>query len=181
VSVDAAAERYSQAIFEIGSESGQLERMSQEIEDFANSFAENQMLRRALENPALDEGQREAVLLQMARQSQLSPLTINSLRVLAKRRRLGALPQIARRLRSLADEKNGVLRAKITSAGSLSETYFNELKQNLERAFGKRVIVEHEEDPELIGGIVTRIGDNIFDGSIAGRLDELERRLLASG
>ena len=83
-------------------------------------------------------------------------------------------------LRSLADERNNVLRAKIVSAGSLSETYFNQLKHRLESSFGKRVIVEHEEDPSLLGGILVRVGDNTFDGSLRGRLEELERRLLAT-
>jgi len=105
---------------------------------------------------------------------------VNSLLVLLRRRRLGELPAIARRLRSLSDEKNGVCRAKIISASSLPETYFNQLRQGLERALGKRVIVEHEEDPELIGGIVARIGDNTIDGSIKGRLEELRRKLVAS-
>jgi F-type H+-transporting ATPase subunit delta len=181
VSIDAAAERYSQAIFELASESGQLEQLSQEFQDFSDSFVAVPMLRRALENPQFDDTKRQAILRQLAREAQLSALTVNALLVLSKRRRLGALPAIARRLRSLADEKGGIVRAKITSAGSLPETYFQQLKQSLERAMGKRIIVEHEEDPALIGGLVARIGDNIFDGSIAGRLQELERKLLASG
>jgi F-type H+-transporting ATPase subunit delta len=138
-------------------------------------------LRRALENPVLEEGLREALLRQLARRAELSPLTVNALLVLLRRRRLAALPGIARRLRSLSDEKNGIVRAKIVSAGSLPETYFSQLRQALERSLGKRVIVEHEEDPSLIGGIVARIGDNTFDGSIQGRLEELGRKLLATG
>jgi F-type H+-transporting ATPase subunit delta len=180
VSSSPAAERYARAIFELGSETGQLDRLTQELAEFAASYQEVPALRRALENPALEGVARERVLRQLARQAQLAPATTNSLLVLLRRRRLGELSGIARRLRTLADEKNGVVRAKIVSAGSLSETYFNQLKQNLERALGKRVIVEHEEDPELIGGIVTRIGDNTFDGSIRGRLEELERKLLAT-
>ena len=127
-----------------------------------------------------EEQVREAVLRQLARYAHLSPLTTNALLVLLKRRRLSVLPAIARRLRTLSDEKNGVLRAKVTSAGSLPETYFRQLQASLERALGKRVIVEHDEDPALIGGVVARIGDNTFDGSISGRLDELEKKLLAA-
>jgi F-type H+-transporting ATPase subunit delta len=179
VSIGAAAERYARAIFELGAESGQLEPLTQELADFAASFAQVPSLRRALENPVLHEPQREAVLRQVAEHARLGALATNFLLILLRRRRLGVLPGILRRLRSLADEKSGVLRAKIVSAGSLSDSYFNQLKQSLEQALGKRVIVDHEEDPTLIGGILTRIGDNTFDGSIRGRLEELERQLLA--
>jgi F-type H+-transporting ATPase subunit delta len=180
VSSGAAAERYARAIFELGSESGQLDRLTQEIADFAASFQQTVELRRALENPVLDEPLRERVLRQVARHSQFSPLGTNALLVLLKRRRLGDLPVIAKRLRTLADEKNGVCRAKIVSAGSLPESYVSQLKQRLESVVGKRIIVEQEEDRSLIGGVLVRVGDNTFDGSIKGRLEELERRLLAS-
>jgi F-type H+-transporting ATPase subunit delta len=180
MSAGGAADRYARAIFELGAEAGQLERLSQEIADFAASFAEVPLLRRALENPVLEEAQRELLLRHIGRRAELSALTVNALLVLLRRRRLSALPAIARRLRSLADEKNGVCRAKVVSASSLPETYFTQLKLGLEKALGKRVIVEHEEDPALIGGIVARIGDNTIDGSIQGRLEELRRKLLAA-
>jgi F-type H+-transporting ATPase subunit delta len=176
----AAAERYARAIFELGAESGQLDRLTQEIAEFAGSYQELPVLRRALENPVLEEAVRERVLRHVARHSQYSPLATNSLLVLLKRRRLGELPAIARRLRSLADEKNNVVRAKIVSAGSLSESYFKQLEQRLEGLLGKRIIVDHEEDASLIGGVLVRVGDNTFDGSIRGRLEELERQLLAT-
>lgn len=180
MSAGAAAERYARAIFELAAEAGQLDRTSQEISEFASSFSELPLLRRALENPVLEEAQREVLLRHIARRAELSPLTINSLLVLLRRRRLSQLPAISRRLRSMSDEKNGVCRAKIVSASSLPETYFTQLRQGLERVLGKRVIVEHEEDPELIGGIVARIGDRTIDGSIQGRLDELRRKLTAA-
>jgi len=180
VSSGAAAERYARAIFELGSESGQLDRLTQEISEFAGSFRELPALRRALENPVLEESLRERVLRQVARHSQFSPLATNALLVLLKRRRLRDLPIIAKRLRSLSDERNGVVRAKIVSAGSLPQSYFKQLELRLESVVGKRIIVEHEEDPSLIGGVLVRVGDNTFDGSIRGRLEELERRLLTT-
>jgi len=180
MSMGAVAERYARAIFELGAESGQLDRASQELADFAVSFTQVPLLRHALENPVIDEQVREGLLRELAARAVMCKLSLNALLVLFKRRRLGSLPAIARRLRWLSDEKNEVVRAKITSAGSLSESYFTQLQQSLARALGKRVIVEHEEDSELIGGIVARIGDHTFDGSIAGRLEELERKLIAS-
>src|SRR5262245_2197627 len=108
MSAGGAAERYARAIFELGAEAGQLERLSQEISEFSSSFSELPLLRRALENPVLEEATRESLLRQIARRAELSPLTVNALLVLLRRRRLSALPAIARRLRTLSDEKNGV-------------------------------------------------------------------------
>jgi F-type H+-transporting ATPase subunit delta len=180
VSVGVAVERYSRAIFELGVESGDVARLSADLNDFAGSFSTTHELRTVLENPVVPERQRELVLLEVARRSGLSGLGLNALLLLFRRRRLSLLPAIARRLRTLADEKSGLYRAKVTSATSLPESYFTELKARLEQMLGKRVVVEHHEDPTLIGGIITQVGDNTLDGSIAGRLEELERSLLAS-
>ena len=98
-----AAERYARAIFELGAEAGQLERLGQEIAEFASSFSELPILRRVLENPVLEESQRELLLRHIGRRAELSPLTVNALLVLLRRRRLGELPAIARRLRTLSD------------------------------------------------------------------------------
>ena len=180
MSQSAAAERYARAIFELGSESGQLDRLSHDVASFAASYSEVPALQRVLENPVLEEGQRESVLREVGRRAGLSPLCVNALLILLRRRRLAALPAIARRLGTLADEKNGVCRATVLSASPLSESYLVRLGESLEQALGKRVILEHREDASLIGGVVTRIGDNTFDGSIAGRLQEMERALLAA-
>jgi F-type H+-transporting ATPase subunit delta len=180
VSNGAAAERYARAIFELGSEAGQLDQVSQEFEQLALSWAQVPNLRLSLENPMLDEAERAEVLKELARHAQISRLSMNALLVLSKRRRLGAIPEIARHLRSLSDEQNGVCRAKIVSAAHLPEAYFKQLTQALEQSLGKRIIVELEEDSSLIGGVVVHIGDNTWDGSIKGRLEELERKLLAS-
>jgi F-type H+-transporting ATPase subunit delta len=180
VSVGVAVERYARAIFELGVESGDVARLSAELNDFAASYTSSHDLRTVLENPVVPERQREVVLLEVARRSGLSGLGLNALLLLFRRRRLALLPSISRRLRTLADERSGIHRAKVTSAVSLPESYFSELKSRLEQMLGKRVLVEHVEDPTLIGGIITQVGDNTFDGSIAGRLEELERSLLAT-
>jgi F-type H+-transporting ATPase subunit delta len=180
MSVGIAVERYSRAIFELGIESGDVARLSADLNDFAQSYSSTHELRSVLENPVVPERQREVVLLELARRQGLSGLGLNALLLLFRRRRLTLLPAIARRLRTLADEKSGIFRAKVTSAVSLPESYFVELKSRLEQMLGKRVVVEHHEDPTLIGGVITQVGDNTFDGSIAGRLEELERTLLAT-
>jgi F-type H+-transporting ATPase subunit delta len=102
----------------------------------------------------------------------------NTLRLLVRKRRIAAVPEIARQLARLSDEDAGVLRAEVTSAGPLSEAYLGRLRAELEKATGRKVAVSHKQDPSLIGGVVTRIGDQVIDGSVRARLAGFRDSLL---
>lgn len=174
----AVAERYAQAIFELGNESGNLAALSRELKSFSEAFTKSTSLRSTLANPVILLAQREAVLRDLAAQLGLSNLTLNAIRVLAARHRLGSLDDIARRLEVLADGQAGVVRASVTSATALTPDYLAQLTRTLEAATGKKVLVEHHVDPSLVAGVVTRIGDNTIDGSLQGRLRDLQQKLL---
>jgi F-type H+-transporting ATPase subunit delta len=99
-------------------------------------------------------------------------------RVIVSRRRPRSLPAIAKRLLQLVDEKNRVLRVTVTSATALCEGFCQALTKELETATQCKIVLERKEDPSLIGGVITRIGDHTIDGSIKGKLLELQRHLL---
>jgi F-type H+-transporting ATPase subunit delta len=86
---------------------------------------------------------------------------------------------MSKELERLADEQAGVVRVTVTSAQRLSETYYRELGTELEQVTRRKVVLERREDPALLGGVITRIGDRVIDGSVRGRLDALARQLLA--
>ena len=174
------ADRYARAIFELGVENNELKPLTDQIQRIAEVYAGSQDLRVVLESPLVDEAKREAVLKDVAARLELGVLATNSVRVLAARRRLRALPEIARRLATLSDEKAGIVRATVISAVPLSEAHYQALSTELERATQKRIVLERQQDPSLIAGVVTRIGDKTIDGSLKGRLAELESQLLAS-
>ena len=176
----AIVERYSRAIFELGAEQNQLEKLRAELGRIARVYEESVDLRAVLDNPLVDEDQRKQMFVELGRRLGLSELTQNFVKLLAARRRLRALPDIARRLGGLADEKAGILRASVTSAGPLPDAFYQKLTSELEDATRRKVVLEKSQDPSLIAGVITRIGDNTIDGSLKGRLDELERRLLQS-
>jgi len=176
--MSAAAERYARAIFELGVETGQLAGMSAEFEQLARAYVQDPELRRVLDDPLTTDERRETLARELGSRLGLSDLVRNALRVLASRRRVSALPEIAQTLRRLSDERSGILRASVTTAIELPETFFERLKGELEAATGRKIVLERSCDPSLIAGIVTRIGDNTIDGSIKGRLAEIERRLL---
>lgn len=174
----AIVERYARAIFELGVESGQLTQLTEQVRRFAETYAGSRELRMVAENPLVPDEQRDAVLKEVGARLGLGELAVNAVRLLAQRRRLSALPDVAKRLGGLADEKAGIVRAKVVSAAPLSEDFYTKLAQKLEAKTRMKVVIEREQDPSLIAGVVTKIGDNTIDGSLKGRLQALERTLL---
>lgn len=175
------AERYARALFELGSETDQLGPLTEQIGRVGELYADSAELRSVLDNPIVPEAQREAILRDVAGRLGLTELSLNTLRLLAERRRLRALPDIAERLRSLSDEASGVLRATVTSAAPLTDDYYEKLASQLERATSHKIVLDKRTDPSLIAGIVTRIGDHTIDGSLRGRLADLERQIIQEG
>jgi len=173
------AERYARAIFELGVEAGQIVALSEQIRSFADTYANSRELRAVLDNPMVEPEKRAAILADVAAKVGLSGVGLNAVRLLAARTRLASLSAIARRLASLADEKAGVVRAVVTSAAPLPEAFYERLMRELESATSRKVAIDRQQDPSLIAGVVTRIGDNTIDGSVKGRLAEIARQLSA--
>jgi F-type H+-transporting ATPase subunit delta len=97
---------------------------------------------------------------------------------LLDRRRIRALPAIAGRLREMADLKRGILRADVLTAMPLPEDYFEKLQRELERITGRRVALDRKLDPTLICGVVVRVGDTVYDGSVVSRLRQMREAMM---
>jgi F-type H+-transporting ATPase subunit delta len=178
MSYSAVCQRYARAIFELSLEgAGEL---VQPIRDFAEVYRSSPELESVLDNPLVDQAQRDAILEEVARRVGVEGPALNVVRLLASRHKLRALPGIASRLAALSDRHAGIVRATVTSATALPDAVYQRLESELSNAVGRKVVLEKKQDPDLIGGIVTRIGDNTIDGSIRGRLNEVERQLLQS-
>ena len=78
------------------------------------------------------------------------------------------------RLREMADQKRGLLRAEVLTAMPLSEEYFEKLQRELERISGQRVVLDRKIDSSLICGVVVRVGDTVYDGSLVARLKQMK-------
>jgi len=173
------AERYARAIFDLGVETGTLAALADQLRSFAAAYAESADLRSVLENPLVPLEKRQQVLAELAKRLNAGPFALNTLRYLAQRRRLSCLPDIAKKLDALSDKQQGIVRASVTSASALPESFYQRLSAELQTLLGHKVVLERREDPWLISGVVTRIGDNTIDGSLRGRLEILERKLLS--
>ena len=136
MSYEAIARRYARAIFEIGKEASSRPALTREIADFASTFASNDELRFVLDNPLVPEESREGLLTELASRMGLSATALSTLKLLGRRRRLPALPEIARQLARMVDEEGDMLRAAVTSAGPLTEAYLAVVKATLEKSTG---------------------------------------------
>src|SRR5690606_4621805 len=174
---ETVAERYARAIFEVGEEAGNLATVAQHFEAFAQAYEGSHALRVALNDPVVDDAARQRVLAAVASRLGLCREAKNAVAVMLQRRRLSELGATARLLTQLSDEQPGVLRAEVTSPSALSDGYARELTSELEKVTGQRVVLVQRTDPTLIAGVVLRIGSQVVDGSLRGRLDEFERRL----
>lgn len=172
------ADRYARAIFELGVETGQLAPITEQVRRFAQAYAGNAELRSVLDNPIIEQEKRDAVLADVAARLGLMGNALNLIKLLASRKKLRVISEIARRLDSFSDDKAGVVRATVTSAGPMPDTFYQKLVAELEAATARKIVLERREDPSLIAGFVTRIGDNTIDGSVRGRLTEIERQLV---
>jgi F-type H+-transporting ATPase subunit delta len=135
-------------------------------------------LRALFENPAFGSEVRRDVLVDLAAQAGLHEQVRDLLRLLADRRRLRHVPQVREAFDAMLEAKSGKVRAEVTTAAELPEAYFAELGRTLASVLGREVTIVKKVDPNLIGGVVTQVGDQVFDGSLRNRLGELRDELL---
>jgi F-type H+-transporting ATPase subunit delta len=172
------ARRYAKALFELGVDAGTLKSLVVEVAMVADAYAASEELSAVLDNPLVAHDAKRAILLALAEQAQISTVVKNALFLLLDRRRLHALPAIAQLLKEMGDFQEGVLRAEVTTAAPLPEDYYARLEKKLEKVTGKRVVIDRREDPSLIAGVITRMGDLVIDGSLRTRLHEMTSALL---
>lgn len=171
-----AARRYAKALLLIAQQHGNQDALTAETERLAQAYEKNNELQRVLMNPAFSLTQRQAVLDEVSRKLVLSKPIQDFARLLLARGRMPQLPLIARHLRTMVDEMLGRVRAQVTSAKPLDFTAETRIRSALTKATGKNVVLEKREDPSLLGGVVTQVGDMLYDGSLRTQLELLRQR-----
>jgi F-type H+-transporting ATPase subunit delta len=170
--------RYARALFSIGVDRGNFEQLGNELDAFADLWAGSSELREAVANPVFKASEKRAVLATLLPRVAPNADVQKFVLLLLDRRRLSALPMIARAFREMADLHTGRVRAHVTSAQPLGAAELERVKQSLARRTGKQVILESSVDPSLIGGVVARVGDLVLDGSVRTQLGVLRDKLL---
>ncbi len=173
----AIARRYAKALMLIGKEDGQTETYRKELEGFSDLIATEKSLERAINNPLYDAAARRKVLATIIKKLALSGVMKSFFMLLFDKGRFVYLGSISDFYQKLADELKGIGRASLVSATALSSETVEKIRATLSERTGKDIILEVEQDPSLIGGIITRIGDLVLDGSIKTQLLSMRESL----
>jgi F-type H+-transporting ATPase subunit delta len=180
MTVGVVGKRYARALLQLAVEASAVERIGTDLRDFATAWTASRELRAAFENPKVPQQSRAAVLREIAQQSNMHERTRDLLLLLSDRQRLGHVAEVSEAYDSLAEARSGRIRAEVRTASPLPPAYFTELQTALRAATGRDVVVVHTVDPTLIAGVVTQVGDQVFDGSVKTQLVELRDELLRS-
>lgn len=172
--------RYAKALLAIGVESQTYDAIGKELERMAGTFAASPDLRAALSNPSFQSDKRRAVVEDLIKRLALSKPVRNFVLLLLDKGRIDKLPDIARAYQTLVDEHANRVRATVTSPKPLDAATSDRIKKALEKRTGKTVVLEKREDPSLLGGIVTQLGDTLFDGSVKTQLEQMRTQLLSN-
>ena len=171
------AKRYARAFFEIAAEEALYEKYYDELNKFSGIIKESADLKEFLANPVFDQADKKAVVATLLQKIQLSPITMNFLNLLVDKGRIDILPDIEHCYRVYMDDTLKRVRVSVHTAFPLSAELKGMLQKKLEELTGKQVDMSIAEDASLLGGIVVRVGDTLYDGSIRAQLNNINNLL----
>jgi F-type H+-transporting ATPase subunit delta len=171
------ARRYAKALFTIGREDGQAETYKAELAGFVRLLEGQRELEQAISNPLYDAEGRKKVLQAVVERVAPSKVMASFLSLLFDKGRIQYLMDIYTFYEKLTDELANIVRADLVSAVELPEETIEKIQAALSKRTGKKVKMEARVDPAVIGGVVTKIGDLVLDGSVRTQLISLRESL----
>lgn len=186
------ANRYARALLraverEQGSEGepSPAQQVAGALSGFVHTWETEKILSTSIQNPMFDKGERQNALLQIARNAGLQDVLIRFLEVVFDRDRIAALPEISTAFSALADASAGMVRVEVVTARGISDDERWKIQENLggrlfaQSGAAKRLEFHWKISPEIMGGMVVKFGGKVLDGSVKGRLERIERALVA--
>ena len=170
------ARRYAQALYEEAEREQRVERIDEDMALIRESLEDSRDLVLFFESPIISRKKKQDVV-QALFEARVQPMTMNFLRLLIEKKREDLFPDVVHAYRALRDEQLGVVVAHARTAFPLSSEEQARLEQALERKAGSRIRLTVEQDAGLVGGLVVRIGDMVYDGSVRHQLATLRERM----
>ncbi|MEI6259052.1 MAG: ATP synthase F1 subunit delta [Deltaproteobacteria bacterium] len=171
------ARRYAKALLMIGKADGKADKYKDELNQFSGLIAREVVLERVINNPLYNAAERKRVLADLVVKLNLSKVMASFLKLLFDKGRFVFLGAVNEFYQKLADDLKGVARASLVSANELSSEAVEKIRKALSKKTGKDIVLDIKTDPALIGGVITKIGDLVLDGSIKTQLLNMRESL----
>jgi len=176
-----AAIRYARALLDVAvKEQADLERIENDLSQFADLFKQYPLLEKVLLNPAVPVPRKRAAVADLLAQAKFTPIVTKLLTLLADRDRLVLIPDLLASYRDRLLEHRGVVRAEVTTASTLDPGRADAIRQGLAALTGRTVQLATKIDPAIVGGLIARIGSTVYDGSVTRQLEKMKERLTKS-
>ena len=169
------ARPYAEAVFKLAVAKNALTEWSGMLQEAAE-ISQNDQVKELVGNPVVSAKQLSELLLEIGKK-RFNQEGRNFLTMLAENSRIGILPQISQLFEQLKAQHEGVLEASIVSAFQMNDRQIKKLIADLEHKFKRKIVAKVQVEPELIGGVIVEIGDEIFDASIRGKLEAMANAL----
>ena len=172
----AIGRRYAEAIFDIAKKQNTVDRTLEDMREIARLFSHRKLLY-LLNEPKIPMQRKESAIRQ-ALESKVLPTSLNLALLVVQRELVEAMPNLARELEQLVLNYKNEAVAQVTTAMPMDQQQQNKVRQALERRTGKTILMQTKVSPDILGGVVARVGDQIIDASVRHRLAALRRQLL---
>ena len=174
------ARRYSTALFALAQESNSTIETVAELDAFVDLLRRDTDIERFFTSPVVGRDPKIAVISESLR-GRLSELVTNFLILLVRKRRENIVQTVARQLHDLLDAAAGRAVVSIETPQKMSDAALAALARRLSALYKRQLVPKQKVAPGLLGGVVVQVGDRYVDATVAGRLEELRRQLLAAG
>ena len=169
------AEVYSRALFEAASENDVLDRIHEELAEVDDVLREDRELQLFFFSPYFNSEEKKEAIRRVI--DGADERLLNFLELLAERHRMPLLTRIRRQFDAMWAEENRLLPVSVTSAVDLDESLVKEIGDRIQDQTGRRVELSSNVDPEVLGGLVVRVGNMVLDASVRNRLEQLRKQV----
>lgn len=174
----ANARRYAQAVFEIALEQKELEQWQSDLQKAAGAMSNAEFLA-IIESPKIRFEDKSKLIKEGL--GDISPLALNLIHLLIIKNSIGMIGGIAGEYQRLVDAHYGIQKAEVVTAVPIDDKDKDKLAENLGAILDSKIVVESSVDPEILGGVIARVGGKLLDGSTRSKLVALKRELVGSG
>lgn len=181
MSTRASSTRYARALFEVAQAEADLAKVDADLTALATAISDHADLARVVASRAVPDATRRRIVVAVAESIGAAPALVKLVGLLADRRRLALLPDIAAQFSARLLAHRNVVPAHVVTAVPLDPAAAAALEHGLSKATGKTVAVQFSIDPALLGGVRATVGGTVYDGSVRTQLKKMRDHLVAQG